>query len=31
MKKIDLDFIGGALCCILILVIVWAVLWVAYP
>ena len=26
--KIDLNFIGGFLCCCLVLVIVWAFLWV---
>lgn len=26
--KIDWDFIGGFLCCCLVLVMVWAFLWV---
>ena len=33
MKKfrIDWDFVGGFLCCILLMVIAWAWLWVVYP
>ena len=26
--KIDLDFVGGFLCCCLVLVMIWAFLWV---
>lgn len=30
MKKIDFDFVGGFLCCLLMLIMTWAFLWVAY-
>jgi hypothetical protein len=29
--KIDWDFVGGLLCCVLIIVLFWAVMWVVYP
>lgn len=30
MKKIDYDFIGGFLCCLLVMFLAWAFLWIAY-
>lgn len=30
MKKIDWEFVGGLVCCIIIMVLTWAFLCVAY-